>query len=254
MVRRFLGIGEDKLNRFIFEVFLVLIKCIILLNQALPVSFYKLFNDDHSHYTMNTELCFEIYHAKLREFKSLANETRYSLLKYTVFSINDTEQTYTSEEKIYEYMLVNRFYQKSFVFLNQLIADYKYNNKTHENIEKFYESFAFSNKEFEINFIEFSKIFNNQFKIENGKVDLEKFFVFFDNKKYTFRIKNDDFVELSLNQIISEYEFLNNKLNSLFDLADIKKQGIIYFKEFEEIMSKIFFNMDTRWQNNEYFK
>ena len=67
---------------------------------------------------MNTELCFEIFHAKLREYKSLAIETKYALLRSTLFTINDKDQKNVKEDKLYEYMLFNRFYQKAYVFLN----------------------------------------------------------------------------------------------------------------------------------------
>lgn len=202
---------------------------------------------------MNTELCYEIYHAKLREFKSLANETKYALLKATTFSINDKEYKYVNEDKIYEYMLVNRFYQKAYVFLNELLADFRNNGKTHEVLEKFYESFAFSNKEFNIKYQEFNQIFHKLFKIEDGKIDLESFFSFFHDKKYTFKIKNDDFIDISLETIISEHDYLIDRLNIMFEVVDVRKLGIIYFKEFEELMVKIFSNIDTRWKNNEYF-
>jgi hypothetical protein len=202
---------------------------------------------------MNTELCFEIYHAKLREFKSLASETKYNLLRATTFCINEKEYKYVGEDKIYEYMLVNRFYNKAYVFLNELLADFKNIGKTYEILDKFYESFAFSNKEFNIKYEEFCRIFQKLFKILNGKVDLETFFAFFNDKKYTFKIRNDDFIEISLNTIISEHDYLISKLTSLFESVDVQKKGILYFKEFEELMSKIFTNIDTRWKNNEYF-
>lgn len=202
---------------------------------------------------MNTELCFEIFHAKLREYKSLANETKYALLRSTQFSINDKEQKNTKEERIYEYMLVNRFYNKAFVFLNQLLGDYRNNGKMTEKLEKFYEPFSFSNKEFIISQDEFVNIFTRLFKVSNKEIDLDHFFHFFENKKFTFRIKNDDFIELSLNSIIAEHVYLNNKLNTLFDLVDMRKRGIVFFKEFEELMTRIFVNQDTRWKNNDYF-
>ena len=202
---------------------------------------------------MNTELCFEIFDAKLREYKSLSNDTKYSLLRCSNVSINDIEIKTFNNEKIFDIILVNRFYQKAFVYLNELITDYKYNEKRFQNIDKFYESFAFSNKEFNIGYDEFYDIFNRIFKVNNGIVDLESFFGYFEGKKITFRIKNEEFLEISLNSIISEHAFLNTKLNGFFDFVDIKKQGIVFFNEFEELMSKIFLNYDSRWKNNEYF-
>jgi hypothetical protein len=212
-----------------------------------------LFDDSHTTFFMNTELCFEIFHAKLREYKSLANETKYALLRSTKFTINDKDQKNVKEEKIYEYMLVNRFYSKAYVFLNEMLDGYRNNGKNLENLQRFYEPFSFCNKEFNISKEEFSSIFHRNFKIIGENIDLDHFFTFFENKKFTFKIKNDDFIELSLNAIINEHSFLNNKLNVLFDLVDMKKKGVIFLKEFEELMSKIFINIDTRWKNNEYF-
>ena len=254
-MRRFLGIGEDKLNKFILDIYLILIKCIIkfIIISALPVSFYKLFEENHKQYHMNTELCFEIFYSKLREFKSLVNETKYPIIRNTIVYINDKEQKGIREEKKFDYMTMNRFYIKSYVYINDLITDYKSNVKTHEILANFYDHFSFSNKEFQITNEEFLSIFNRIFKINNGLLELEKFFNFFEGKKFSFKIKNDDFIESSLSCVIGEHAYLNNKLNVFFELVDAKKKSIIFFKEFEELMVKIFVNTDTRWKNNDYF-
>lgn len=203
---------------------------------------------------MSTEICFEILYSQLREYKNLANNTKNALIKYTTFYVNDKEIKSFKIDKIYELMLVNRLYQQALVYLNKLITDYKNNKKQTEKIENFYESFSTSNKEFNISFDEFKAIFNRTFKVTEGNVDLDSFFGFYEEKNYSFIIKNQDFIDLSLNTIISEHSFLLNNLNCIFDHIDMKKIGIIYLKEFEELLStKIFLNTESHWKYKKYF-
>jgi hypothetical protein len=67
-------------------------------------------------------------------------------MKATVFSLNNIEYKYFGENKIYEYMLINRFYHEAYVLLNGLLIEYKNNKKSHELIYKFFEFSACLNK------------------------------------------------------------------------------------------------------------
>ena len=202
---------------------------------------------------MNTENCFEIYNEKLAEYKNLANETKYALLKSSIIKINNVEIKHFEIEKMFDYLLLNRFYHKAFVYSNDLITEYRKNKKTKEKISNFFNSFALSNKEFMLKPENLEEIFIRNFSCDNGYVELDDIFKFFEENSLNFLIKNEDFVDISFKTLLGEQSLIINNLNLFFDVVDIQRKGIVYFKGFEDIMSKIFDKKDSRWQNNEYF-
>ena len=213
---------------------------------------YQLFEEKDPHCLMKSEICFEIYHLEIQELKYLVNDTKLDIIKRTIFKINDKQITSFTVEKIYEYMLVNRFFLSGKEYLKNLILEYKNKHKKSEKIDNFYDSFYDSNKEFNISYNDFNAIFKKNFKVTEEFVDLDNFFNFYDQKEYSFKIKINDFLEVSLKAFNNVYAFILDYLNVIFDQEDTMKKGIICLKEFKVIMAKIFINQDE-WKFMEYF-
>jgi len=92
------------------------------------------------------------------------------------------------------------------------------------------------------------------FKINNKEfVELDSFFDYFLNKFY-FKIKVIDFVNVSVDMLIYVYISLNKILHKMWDNADEKRQGIIFVKEFEQVLSMLLGNRENKWKIAEYFK
>jgi len=158
-----------------------------------------------------------------------------------------------TENSKFDHFLIWKFYEKSFVFINDLISNYKEEKVDEISIDSLFEQFSIINKEFKINNFEFSLIIQRVFNVYDNTVDLETFFKFFNNKK-SFKLKIADFVEISLNIFISIYSAIEKRMQALFDGSDNLKEGVINFKQFREIMNKLMNNEDNKWMISDYFK
>jgi len=113
--------------------------------------------------------------------------------------------------------------------------------------------FINANREFEINLNLALEIFITNFKVNNDLLELESFFNFFLNKYY-FKVKILDFTYVSVDRLINIYFGLDKLLGKMWDNADFKKQGIIFFKEFEQVLIVLLGNSENKWKIAEYFK
>lgn len=242
--RRFLGIGDDKIRREIFDKYITIIK-------SLPISFYKLFVDDYNTYLMNAELCFEIYHNKFPSY-DLMKENKDTLIKFTKVFEGDEEIKLKVKNKL-DYFLLSRFYNKSYVIINDMFISFKANKDVDISMEEIAEHFENANKEFKFSRKDTILLFENCFKVKNNKIRMENFFEFFVNK-YSFKIKIIDFLETTVNRLLIMYQLIEKRVTKVYDIYDIRKQGIIQIKEFEEILPKLITNLDSKWQVNDFFK
>jgi hypothetical protein len=215
------------------------------------MSFYRLFDDDYLTYMMDTHIVFEILITKFELF-DITLEIKEDLLKCTTVYENKKEIKMTENLK-FDHFLMWKFYEKSFIFINDLINNYKEEKVNEISVDTLYEQFSLINKEFKINNFEFSLIIQRVFNVHENTVDLETFFKFFNNKK-SFKIKIVDFLEISLNVFITIYSAIEKRMLTLFESSDNLKEGVINFKQFREIMNKLMNNEDNKWMISDYFK
>lgn len=247
LLRRFLGVGDDKIRREVLDMYLTFLK-------NLPISFFKLFDEEYNSYLMNTELCFEIYHSRYPQF-NLVNENRLSLLKNsTVIDAGSSENKKVKDEKKLDLFLINRFYNKSYILITDLLNDFKNNNITETDLTKIAEQLQNVNKEFKLSMQHCTDILKNNFTVKAGKLNLDTFFNFFAHNKVHFKIKIVDFIEISLNYLVTLFNLLEKKIFRLYEEADVRKIGLIYYKEFEDIITKLMGGVENKWKVNEYFK
>lgn len=216
----------------------------------MPLSYFKIFEESSNIYTLLTEFCFEIYYEKLHEF-NLINENKVNILKSTKVYAEDKEVEKISDDVKLEYLLLSRFYNKSLIFIGNLIALYK-DGQTTEKLTSFYDHFSFTNKEFRISNDQFNHIFTKHFSVNDLEVDLESFFNFFKNSYY-FKIKVIDFLEITLYSLINYFDLLEKQINKYYGMIQFKYPEFISLIEFSELIHKIT-NEDNRWKVSDYFK
>lgn len=247
LLRRFLGIGDDKIRREVLDVYLALLKNI-------PVSYFKLFDEDYNTYLMNIELCFEIYHTRYPHF-NLTQDNKTSILKHS--QVVDSQTSLTKiirDDKKLDYFLLNRFYNKSYILIGDLLNEYKNKRVIKKDITKIVEQFQNVNKEFKCSYEAVYEILTRNFNVEDEDIDLDTFFDFFAKNKYGFKIRVFDFLEISLNNLVLVFSLLEKKIGRMYDDVDSKKIGLIGNKEFEELLSKILVGIETKWKISDYFK
>lgn len=216
------------------------------------MSFFRLFEDDYLDYTMDSLTVFEIYLTKFELFKFVL-DNKYEIMRNTLVYENKKEIKMNDDVKLDQFLMW-KFYGKSFVLINDLISKYKDGKMNEISLEVLYEKFYLVNKEFDINYFEFCQISKRVFNNKNeDTLDLQSFFNFF-NKVKSFKIKIVDFIEITLNNIISLFNMIEKKIFTFFDESDSSKEGIVYFKQFREIMIKVLNNEDNKWKIIDYFK
>ena len=251
LIRRFLGLSENKLRSQILDLYLVLLKGKLYCYLALPISFFKIFEDDNNTCTMNTECCYEIYQTKF-EFYKLFNENKDNIMKQSTVWEKDNEINMNFERKLDCYLL-SRFYYNSQSFVNEQVNLYNSGKPGYVDMNKFYDLFSNVNKLFDITRNQFDKIIEKFFSCKLQKLEIEEFFEFF-SKKYIFKIKIMDFIDISMTSIISIYSHLEKKIISTFESVESKHPEIIFFKEFQEILGKVLDFDEYKWKMIEFFK
>jgi len=222
----------------------------------LPESFYKLFADDYKELTIKSEVCFEILYQKLNEYE-FVYQLKESIMKRTkIYDNGKLSQTLSDEdwETKLEYLILTKFYNDSYVFIKDLEFQYTKLKKKSMDIEHFYDSFKSSNEEQNLTNDQIAEILNKYFDLERDFIQLESFFNFFNNHKLTFKIKIDSFLKIFLARLEYIIDLLEKEINVYYEMADIKKIGLIFLKDFEFMMKELLKGNDNIWKVVDYYK
>lgn len=246
--RRFLRIGENGIKREILDCYLTLLK-------NLPISFYKLFEEEEANYLMNLDIAFNIYRNKFPYFK-LSVEAFDKLIRaselYDV-NYNIVESGESNYESIRDKFLLSNFYNQNVGIIEGILNDYKEKKINEIDAIEIANLFMFANQEFEMNLIYVMDILKINFNIVNDMIELQSFFDFF-LKKFYFKIKVIDFLNISTDRLIYIYNAIDKIIVNLWEKADVMKSGNIYYREFESVMKNLLGNGENKWKISEYFK
>jgi hypothetical protein len=246
--RKFLRVGENGIRREVLDCYLTILK-------NLPISFYKLFEEDESTYLMNLDACFTMYKNKFPNFK-LSIEAFDRIIRVAeIYDINNNNimSGESNYEGVKDKFLLNNFYNKNVGLIEGMLNDFKQVLKTEVDALEIANLFMIANIEFEFNLIYVLDIFKLNFVVKDEKIDLQSFFDFF-LKKYFFKIKVSDFLNISADRLINIYISLDKIITAIWNKADMLKNDVIYFKEFESVMKNLLGNAETKWKISEYFK
>jgi hypothetical protein len=253
LIRKFMGVGDDKIRREVLDVYLNILK-------NLPISFFKLFDEDNKAYLMNTDLCFELFHSKYPQF-DLVYHTQDQIVYASTINDNDKQLKIPKDRK-YDYYLLTKMYNNSSNFINDLIQMVKSKDKSELRLDKFIVNFQISNREFDFLKLDYIKdIFKRNFIVNSQTINdstvnfinIDSFLSFF-IKKYYFKINVQEFLDISLFSLLEIFQNVEKMITKFFDSADILKEGVIYKKEFLEIINKILVNSDNKWKIGDYYK
>ncbi len=203
---------------------------------------------------MNSELCFEIYYTRYQHL-NLVNDNKNSIMKSS--QVVDAQTSLTKivrDDKKLDYFLLNRFYNKSYILIGDLLNEYKSKGVIQKDIKKIVEQFQNVNKEFKCSYDTVYDILRRNFTLEEELINLDTFFDFFAKHKYGFKIRIFDFLEASLNNLVFVFTVLEKKIGRMYDSVDSKKIGLIAYKEFEELLTRMLTGVDTKWKISDYFK
>ena len=110
-----------------------------------------------------------------------------------------------------------------------------------------------SAKEYEINLVQIIEILKNKFSFNNNNIKLENFLNYFIDK-YNMKIKTNDFIQITIEVLIIIYNDLDKILLKMWEKADMKRNGVIFFREFEGVMNVFLGSSENKWKITEYFK
>lgn len=247
MLRRFIGIGDSKIQREILDCFLIILK-------NLPISFYKIYDETDTPYIMGFDTAFDILNHKFPHYL-LSAEAFDKLIRVCEIYDGDKKLEESRYEKVRDIYFLHHFYNKNTTYIENLLQDYKSKKKLEEDILEMSHEFISANRDYDIKLNTIFEVFENNFKIlkKTSTIDLDSFFAYFLKKLY-FKIRIVDYLKISLEIFIQTYNGLQKLLLKMWEKADIKKQGIIFYKEFEQVLGSLLGSSENKWKIIEYFK
>jgi len=250
LFKNFLGMSERKIKTEILD-------CYLLLLKNLSVSFYKIFDDFETSKSllMSLENCLGIYLNKFTHHQLHMLNIDLLLKNTQVFKNNKELEVIPLQEKK-DLLFLNRFYNKNQEYFKNLLLESKNNNITLINQNEISEKLYSANQEFGIDLNNSVQIFKRHFKYDGlDEIQLQSLFEFFLDKFY-FKVKIIDFVDITVDALINLYDKLEKKILNIWDkVLFLKNKEVIFFKEFEVILTTIIGNNnDNMWKINLYFR
>jgi hypothetical protein len=241
---KFLGIGEDKFRREIFEIYMHLLK-------ILPVSFYKVFEEEN-HQSITLENSLELLAVNFPQFK-LNLEFFDKILNYCIVIRNEKEQDNLFVDMKKDLFFLSRFYNNHRNTIEMLIYRSRNSLQNEEKIFLIAELVMKSNKEYGVDLTQALFIIKRNFKVKGEMIQLDSFVDFFVTE-FKFIIKITDFVQVGIDCFLIIFNDIYKILQKIWELADLKKNGIIFYKEFEYVINIIMENIDIKLKVQELFK
>jgi hypothetical protein len=245
MFRKFLNIGDDKIKKEIFD-------CYIIILKILPFSFYKVFEEEESEYLITFEKSLQLLTENFPAFQ-FNLEFFDKILDICLLFKNEKEIKNLFIETKRDIFYLTRFYNKFKDTLENLLDLYKTSGRNEENYLKIAQQIILSNKEYNIDLTQSIEILKRNFKVIGDVIQIDSFLDFFVNK-YTFMIKTKDFIRVATDSFFIIFNDLDKNVQKIWDFADFKKTGIIFYKEFESVMNVIMGSSEFKWKIPEYFK
>jgi hypothetical protein len=250
---KFLGVGEKKLRKEILNSYLILLKRLYIIYLDIPISFHKLFNDPlYMSFTINIDTGLEILEENFSNFE-LTKDILIQLMGCVHVYETDRILNDIKVEHKCELFMLTRFYNKSSIFISNLLNQYKNGEHIKIHINCFYEHFYKSNKDILVNEEMMYRIFHKYLSVNLEKdVDLENFFEFFSVNQFNFKIKVIEFIEITFQNLTGLFAFLDKKFSFIFDQFNTKKDGLMSIKEFQN--SLISMISEREWNLLSFFK
>ena len=245
LLRKFLGIGEDKLKSEILDCYLTVLK-------NLPISFYKLFEEGFPEYLMTLDNCMEVLMSKFPNF-SIHLESFDMLLRFSQISQAEKEVENLGLENRKDTFLLMKYYNKQNSSFQFLLEAFKNKSKNEESYLKIADQIMMANKEFDVNFFQIAELLKRNFAIKDDKIKLESFLNYF-VERFSFKVKIADFLQICLDSFVDIYADLDKYFVKMWENADVKRQGIIFYREFEAVLNVLLGNSENKWKISEYFK
>lgn len=246
--RKFLGIGDSRTRTEVLDCFLILLK-------NLPISFYRLFEDFESSnsFSLHLENCNEIYFQKFPNFY-MHLESYDKLLRVTKIFRNDIELENIGHEEKKEIFYLDRYHSKSKEYFEDLLNQFKKGQISEIYYLSMAQQLMIINRDYELNLEKCIEIFNRVFEMKEDKINLEKFFEYF-LTKYTIKLKVMEFIQISLESFCIIYGDLEKKMSNIWDKnLEIRNKTIMLYKDFEQVLLKLYGDPDNKWKFSEYFK
>jgi hypothetical protein len=199
---------------------------------------------------MNSDVCVELLYSKF-PFFNFAIEIRDQLLKCSHYLEEEEEIKRIDDIVKKDTFILNRFYSKSMLYINDLMIKFKSRELEYLPINLTVDQIQVANKEFKLDTDNCKEILLRIFQ-EKNQISLEDFFLFF-NKKRTFNIKIVDFLEISLSHFATLFSQMERKITKMFNFYDTRKQGMMNYKDFDEMMSSFLRHNENKWKINDYF-
>lgn len=233
LFRRFLCIGDNPIKNEAVNVILVIL-------QNLPTTLIKLYSNEMNFETfyLSTEMCFEIYHKKLKFLNLIIHNKSAILINTKVFDEKEKNKILITETKKADLFFLSRMFTKSFAYISDLKYKVKNKYKEYEDLKQLMSRFSFDNEEFNFTDIEIMNLFNRNLQIVDKKIYLPSLIALFD-LKYKFQISLIDFIEITNIRLSYLFDKLEEQALFVFRDADINAKKYFEINDFDIALKKM---------------
>ena len=246
---------EGKMKTTLDDFFKIkreVLDCYLIILKNLPISFYKAFEEGENNYLITIESCLDIFSQKF-SYYYLLEEALDKVIRNSIFYRNDNEIEDVSTEAKKDYFFLSRYNQRSSSSFQMLLNNFKNNKQNEEKDISIADQIIISNRDFDLNLVFVVDILKRNFRLNGDLIQLENFFNFFVDK-FSFKIKISNFLQSCFEIFEKLYCDLDKSLLKIWENADYKRNGIIFFREFENVMNVLMGNSENKWKISEYFK
>jgi hypothetical protein len=142
--------------------------------------------------------------------------------------------------------------------MNEISNDYKIKNLLYEDLSIITKLFKRCNQDIypaDITDAFILDIFERNFTIVDDDIKIEiKSLLNYYSKKYFFKIKITDFLQITMNSLTYIYDKLEKSICKIYDQVDHTNKGLIFYKEFEDILLKLVEPLNqNKWKIVDFF-
>ena len=211
----------------------------------------NLFNEEGTlSLNLVVNLCMEEFN-KYHFFKLCKEE----VLKITEAYKGQARISMTPEDILITYMM-NQFYLRSKIFIEDLEKSYLLKGITFANVDILINQFTSSLGIFDLTNEETFAMLEKTFNIENNHILVKDFLDYFKNYDFSFKLNTHQVIELFRIKIINLFNNLEKKVEVLFLQFDTEMNGYLDFVSFEKLLKYILQNEyeNLKWKIGEFFK
>ena len=217
----------------------------------MPLDFVVLFDDDFEAQVISLEQAYVVL-IKLFERVKMFQKSKEVVLKKS-FCVNERgELIVLNHKKSFNYMILQRFKRNNFLFF-QKIENMLSSGEKEIDFEELSKEVHYAVNDMDLEKDEVTKILRESLECNETKLQIIKLFEFYESKIF-IKIRLFEFLKVVLAELQAIYDKIEYEVTIKFSRYDKKKEGIIFFNGFSDLLNEICSWSDKNWKISQFWQ